>query len=281
MCQQLYQPLKTSCHFPQDLLEDLDAEVMTCRRSPTTNPALARLRLSPVRCFGPTFGTPGNGRCREPLAVAGCSKSSCTAGRSSRGTKWISRIGYLDCRSNAAMFGVKTLQERISRWMHLNISIAAFKRLKPSKVQCITYPAMGLHGRTNRAAIRNRRKVQMTGVEEVKDGQLHYTDHRPGAQHPQDQLERWWNVIIKLSNLCAMMVTCLNSMSDMLAVFDCHSSSAWCHVPAQSSTRFTSSFGGWGLLTLPRSFLRRTNSFVENGVLKIVASCEVCRQEVA
>ena len=58
----------------------------------------------------------------------------------------------------------------------------------------------------------------MTDVEEVKDGQLHYTDHRPGAQHAQDKLERSWNVIINLSKLCAMMVTRNSSMSDMLAV---------------------------------------------------------------
>ena len=67
VCQQLnytnhskHLPFDTN-HFsnvPQDL-EHPDAEVMTCRRSPTTNPALAWLKLSPVRCFGPTFGTPG------------------------------------------------------------------------------------------------------------------------------------------------------------------------------------------------------------------------------
>ena len=56
----------------------------------------------------------------------------------------------------------------------------------------------------------------MTDVEEVKDGQLHYTDHRPGAQHAQE-LERSWNVIINLSKLCAMMVTRNSSMSDMLS----------------------------------------------------------------
>ena len=253
---------------------------MTCRRSPTTNPALARLRLSPVRCFGPTFGTPGE----RPLpGAAGCCRLQqikLHCGQEFEGNEvnlsnWVSWLQKQRRNVWSENSAGEDFQMNVFKYWHCSLQkIEAFK----SAVHHLPWDYMGaqieLPSETvGRFRWRAWRKWKMGSCTTLITGRVHNTQriswNGDGMSAPNSTtfVPWWWHASTRcetclLSSIVTQVVlgvTCLPNPQPG----SCH------HL------------GGWGLLTLPRSFLRRTNSFVENGVLKIVASCEVCRQEVA